>query len=176
LGTALIAWAGAAGRDEWADIGRSLILSVLSWQDNNGTVPAFIEMSESGGFTASTGGTLSAATIYKIISPGEYYPRAVVIGSAVNGLWAWTVASAVTAVQENNVLDIAAYFPVGETHHMMIRGVRPFYKIQIYNIDYPTDSQFESYDSSGWVYSAQEQILTVKLKHREPAEHIKIFY
>jgi hypothetical protein len=176
LGKAIIAWAGAAGGDEWADLGRSLVLSVLAMQDNNGDVPAFVEMSESGRITKLTDNMLSAAAIYKIISSGEYYPRAVVIGSAVNGLWTWTAAAAVSAAQENNILDISVIFPSGETHYMMIRGVRPFAKIQIYNMDYPTDYQFERYDSSGWVYSSQDQILTVKLKHRDPTEHIKIFY
>ena len=176
LGKALSTWAGLTGRDDWAGLGHSLILSVLSLQDNSGAVPAFAELSESGEFSYTAGSRLSAARIYGIICPGEYYPRAVLIGSGVNGLWAWTAASAVNAAQESNVLDISASFPAGETHHMMIRGIRPFSKIQIYNMDYPSDSQFERYDSSGWVYSAQDQILTIKLKHREPVERIRIYY
>jgi hypothetical protein len=107
---------------------------------------------------------------------GEYAPRAVSIGSGVNGIWAWTAASSVTATQENNILDITVNFPQGETHHMMIRGVRPFAKIQLYNMDYRTDPQFERYDSSGWIYSAQDQILVLKMKHRSTAEHIRIYY
>ena len=176
LGKALIAWAGAAGRDEWADLGHSLILSVLSMQNNSGAVPVFISIDETGGLSNLTGSTLSAAAVYRIISPGDYYPRALAIGSVANGMWAWTAASVVTATQEGHVLDISASFPNGETHHMMIRGIRPFTKIQIYNMDYPTDPQFEIYDSSGWVYSAQEHLLTVKLKHRGPVEHVRIFY
>jgi len=181
LGRALSAWAVAVGRDDWANLGRSLILSALSLQDNEGAVPASVTISEAGKFSGATGSglnaeRLSAARVYKIIMPGEHYPHAAVIGSGVNGLWTWTTAPLVSATQENNVLDIAASFPTGETHHMMIRGVRPFSKIQIYNMDYPTDPQFERYDSSGWVYSSQEQILTVKMKHREPMEHVRIFY
>lgn len=176
LAKALFTWARAAGKNDWAALGYSLMLSVLSLQDNTGAVPAFVYVTESGGFSGAADNKLSAGKIYRIIGPGENNPRAAVIGSGVSGLWAWTAASAVNAAQENNVLDIAASFPTGETHYMMIRGVRPFSKIQIYNMDYPTDWQFERYDSSGWVYSAQDQILTVKLKHRGPVEHIKIFY
>jgi len=176
LGKALAAWAGAAGKNDWADLGQSIILSALFLSDNSGNVPAFVNVSESGVFSGAAGKKLSAARVYGIICPGDYYPRSMVIGSAVNGLWAWTAASSVSATQENNVLDIAVSFPMAETHHIMIRGIRPFEKIQIYNMDYPTDPQFERYDSSGWVYSAQDQILTVKLKHREPVEHIKIYY
>jgi len=176
LGKALSAWAEATGRDDWAYLGHSLILSAFSLQDTAGAAPAFVTVSESGGFAGTTDGGLSAARIYRIIRPGEYYPHAAQIGSGVNGLWAWTAATAISATQENNILDIAAAFPTGETHHMMIRGIRSFSKIQIYNMDYPTDSQFETYDASGWVYSSQEQILTVKLKHRGPVEHVRIFY
>jgi hypothetical protein len=176
LGTSLSAWAEAAGRDDWAYLGHSLILSALSLQDNTGAAPAFVDLSESAGFSGAADGRLSAARIYRIITPGEYYPRAVIIGSSANGLWTWTAAAAISATQENNVLDIAATFPAGETHHMMIRGIISFSKIQMYNMDYPTDSQFERYDAPGWVYSSQEQILTVKLKHRDPVEHVRIFY
>ncbi|MCL2881004.1 MAG: hypothetical protein FWF29_12245 [Treponema sp.] len=176
LGKALYAWADATGRDDWSNLGHSLIMSVLSLSDNTGSVPATVNLSDSGSFSYVQGNKVSAARIYRLISPGDYYPRAVVIGSGVNGLWAWTAASAVTATQENNVLDIGASFPTGETHYMMIRGIQPFSKIQIYNMDYHTDPQFERYDSSGWVYSSQDQILIIKLKHRGPVEHIKIFF
>jgi hypothetical protein len=127
-------------------------------------------------FSEVPGSRLSAARLYRVLGFGEYRPRAAVIGSGVNGIWAWTAASAVNAAQDGNVLDISVSFPMGETHHMMIRGVRPFTKIQLYNIDYRTDPQFERYDSSGWVYSSQDQILVLKMKHRAAVEHIRIFY
>jgi len=176
LANVLIAWGTATGRDEWANLGRSLILSAISLQDNTGAVPAFVNISEAGMFSNAPGTMLSAAYISRFFNSGDYYPHAVVIGSGVNSLWAWTAASAVSATQESNILNIAVSFPMGETHHMMIRGIRPFTKIQMYNMDYPSDPQFERYDSSGWVYSAQEQILTVKMKHRGPVEYIRVFY
>jgi hypothetical protein len=59
---------------------------------------------------------------------------------------------------------------------MLIRGLRPFVKIQLYGIDYRTDPQFERYDSSGWSFSSSEQTLLLKLKHRSQVEHIRVFY
>jgi hypothetical protein len=176
LGKALWMWAESANRGEWAALGRSLVVSVLSLADGTGTTPPRLLLSGDGQITEDPGPRISSARLYRILNPGEYYPRPVVIGSGVNGIWAWTAASAVTAAQENNVLDISVSFPAGETHYMMIRGVRPFDKIQLYNIDYRTDPQFERYDSSGWVYSAQDQILLLKMKHQTTVEHIKIFY
>jgi hypothetical protein len=176
LGSSLLAWAEDSGSRDWAGVGRSLVLSILSLIDSEGTAPAALAISEEGIISESPGRRIRSARIYRILRPGEYYPRAAGIGAGINGIWTWTAASTVSASQENNVLDISVSFPAGETHYMMIRGVRPFEKIQLYNIDYRTDPQFERYDSSGWVYAAQDQILILKIKHRAATEHIRIFY
>jgi hypothetical protein len=177
LGAALISYGESAGKEDWAGLGRSLVLSVLSLADSSGTVPASLLLSEENTIRENTEAPrLNSARLYRILRPGEYQARAAGIGAAVNGIWTWTAASAISASQENNVLDISASFPVGETHYMMIRGLRPFTKIQLYNIDYRTDPQFERYDSSGWAYSASEQTLLLKMRHRTTVEHIRIFY
>jgi hypothetical protein len=62
------------------------------------------------------------------------------------------------------------------THHIIIRGIRPFIRLQIHGMDWRTDSQFERYDSSGWVYYPQDQVLILKLRHRELVENIRIIY
>jgi len=43
-------------------------------------------------------------------------------------------------------------------------------------MDWRSDSQFERYDSSGWVYYSQEQTLVLKMRHRTQVENIRIFY
>lgn len=176
LGRALTLWAESAGRSDWAALGRSLNVSILSLADSAGTVPRALLAAPDGAIQEAPDPRISGARLYRVLMPGDYSPRAVLIGSGVNGIWAWTAASALSATQENNVLDISVSFPPGETHYMMIRGIRPFTKIQLYNMDYRTDPEFERYDSSGWVYSAAEQILVLKMKHRAVTEHIRVFY
>jgi hypothetical protein len=176
LGRSLLSWAEDSGGGDWAGVGRSLVLSVLSLIDGEGTAPAALDISEEGIISEDPERRVTAARLYRALNPGEYYPRAAGIGAGVNGIWTWTAASAISASQENNVLDISVTFPAGETHYMMIRGIRPFSKIQLYNIDYRTDPQFERYDSSGWIYSSQDQILILKMKHKAQVEHIRIFY
>ena len=163
----------------WAAIGRSLILSALSLGDASGAVKAGLTLSESGEINENQNparSDLTTARLYRILNPLDTYPRALAIGAAVNSIWTWTAAQTVSASQENNVLDIAVNFPAGETHYMLIRGVRPFTKIQLYNMDFRTDPQFERYDSSGWSYIPQEQTLLLKMKHRTTEEHVRIFY
>jgi hypothetical protein len=177
LGAALIIYGENTDNEDWAGLGRSLVLSILSLVDSSGMAPASLVFSEENNIHGNPEGPrLNSARLYRILRSGEYSARAVGIGAAVNGIWTWTAASAISVSQENNVLDISASFPVGETHYMMIRGVRPFTKIQLYNIDYRTDPQFERYESSGWVYSASEQTLLLKMRHRTTVEHIRIFY
>ncbi|MDR0587229.1 MAG: hypothetical protein LBG26_08325 [Treponema sp.] len=164
-------------------LGRSIILSVLSFADETGSAPRIVVQDDNGGFSEKPdAGRLGSARIYRICrteNSGEYYARAQSLSSnetPAAGLWAWTAASNVSAVQRPGITDITVSFPAGETHYMMIRGVRPFAVLQLYGIDYPTDPQFERYDSSGWTYSPQEQTLLLKMKHRSSTERIGIIY
>jgi hypothetical protein len=177
LGKALLDWAEQGENGPWAGLARSLILSTLALEDSAGSAPRRVEIAGTGEIAEESGGArISTARLYHILAPGEYGPRALSIGAVVNGLWAWTAAASLSASQENNVLDISVGFPAGETHYMLVRGVRPFTKIQLYGMDFRTDPQFERYDSSGWVYQAAEQTLLLKMRHRAAVEHIRLFY
>ncbi|MDR1278790.1 MAG: hypothetical protein LBK02_08565, partial [Treponema sp.] len=111
LGRALWRWAESAGRSDWAALGRSLIVSVLSLADGAGTVPRSLLVSAAGEIQEAPAPRISSARLYRILTPGEYHPRSAPIGSGVNGIWAWTAVSALGAAQENNVLDISVSFP-----------------------------------------------------------------
>ena len=147
LGSALIDWAQADS--QWAAIGRSLVLSALS----------------SGGY--------GSGKLHKMLKHADYYPRA---ASLSDSLWVWTASQPVTASTIDGNLNIAFSFPVNSSHYVMIRGVTPFNRIQIHDRDWRSDSQFERYDSSGWIYYSQEQTLILKMRHRAQVETIRIFY
>jgi hypothetical protein len=148
LGKAINDWAQQEQNTEWIAIGRSLILSVL------------------------TGDTMGGK-FYNVLKPGNYNPHAVLLD---NGIWAWTVSPAVKASYTAGNLNIDISFPVGAAHYVIIRGIKPFIKIQMHGQDWRTDNQFERYDSSGWVYYSQDQTLILKLKHRTTLESIRVFY
>jgi len=151
LGKALLAWAVNTEDSEWAAVGRSLILSAL------------------------TGGGVGAGNLYTSLNPGNYYPRAEWLAN--DGLWAWTVTpTARASYNAQGNLTISTSFPVNLSHYVIVQGVRPFIKIQIHDRDWRTDSQFERYDSSGWVYYQQDQILILKLSHRATVENVVVFY
>ncbi|MDR1428847.1 MAG: hypothetical protein LBI85_01030 [Spirochaetaceae bacterium] len=174
LGRALASYGEAAGRDDWASVGRSLLITVLNLSGDPGSAPVKIRFNPDGSLQNTAENRVDLASLYSIMDSGDYRPRALAAGSP--GIWTWTAASSISSRNTREALEIAVTFPAGETHYMIIRGVRPFAKIQLYNIDYRTDPQFERYDSSGWAYSASEQTLIIKMKHKTQVEYVRIFH
>ena len=150
LGKALVSWAEFARNPEWRAIGRSLILSTL------------------------THSSIGSGNFYSRINTGNYYPKALML--ADNGLWAWTVSSSVRASNADGNMNIEISFPANMSHFIIIRGLPPFLRLQIHGQDWRTDSQFERYDSSGWVYYSQDRTLILKMRHRTTVENVRIFY
>jgi hypothetical protein len=176
LGKALARYAEYAGNTDWAAVGRSLILSALSLVNESGTVPSSISRAENGIVQeAPDSPRFGSAKLYRILNPGESYPRAVRVLGPPDPVWAWTGATDISITREGGDMDIAAAFPVGLTHYMLVRGIPPPSKVQLYEKDYRTAPDFERYDSSGWLYSAAEQTLLIKMRHRSPVEHVRIF-
>ena len=180
LGKALLDYAEIVDDSAWAGIGRSLILSSLSLGDSPGEVKAAIILSDSDStdyiIIEESPERLSSAGLYRSLNLSAFLPRAVDLALPGNNIWAMTAAEKVSASMRNNMLEISVSFPAGESHYMILRGIRSFSRIQLYNIDYRSDPQFERYDSSGWVYNVQEQTLLVKMRHRAGEESIRIFF
>jgi len=149
LGKALVYWADMTHNNEWSGIGKSLILSAIS----------------SG----------NAGRLHNILKPVDYYPRAAWLTDS--GHWAWTISQTLRAsFGTDGNLTISVTFFANMAHHMIIRGIRPFNRIQIHGMDWRSDSQFERYDSSGWVYYPEDQVLIIKLRHRTAMENVRIIY
>jgi hypothetical protein len=152
-------------------LGKSLILSVLSLADSSGAIPRRVSF-DMGVFTHGAE-LMPSFHIYRVCFTGENYAR---MQAVVSGIWAWTAASSINSTTEDGRLDIIVNFPAGETHYLIIRGVRPFSFVQLNGTTVNQDTQFERYDYSGWSYSASEQTLLIKLRQRLPAERISIVY
>jgi hypothetical protein len=167
LGMALDEWGEITGNDDWAGLGRSLVFSVLSLDDENGSIPSAL-----GG---ASHGRVSTAKLYRLLGLSEHLPRAVATGAA--GVWAWTAASSVTVSQDDRQMDITVEFPAGLTHYVMLRNVRPFALLQINETNWRSASDFESYyDSSGWYYYANERSLILKIRQRTDVERVRVLF
>ena len=146
LGKALINWAQITQNPEWEGIGKSLVLSAIA--------------------------TGNPGRLHNILTPVNY-PRAELL---TDTLWAWTSAQSINASYIGGNLNLAVTFPVNSAHYVILRGIQPFLRIQIHTQDWRSDPNFERYDSSGWVYYPQDQILILKLRHRTSIENVRIYY
>jgi len=148
LGKALVYWAETVRNAEWAPIGRSLVLSAIS--------------------------TGNAGKLHNILKPSDHYPRAVWMTNS--GHWAWTVSPLIRTTDVGGNMNLAITFFPNMTHHLIIRGVRPFLSIQIHGMAWRSDPQFEIYDSSGFIYYPEEQILVLRVRHRSTVETVRLIY
>lgn len=183
-GKILIKYGKTYNKPEWANAGRIIISSVLSFMDEKGNFP------ETASFTFTADGTkktgivknsskvLKASTVYPILVENPYYPREVSLSNELGrGIWAWTSALEIKGSKPSeNQINISIRFPVGESHYLVIRGIKPFTRIQLYGMDYRTDSRFETYNSSGYVYNSATQTLYLKMRHKSETETVRLFY
>jgi hypothetical protein len=174
LGKALADWGDFTGRETWAAIGRSIVLSALSLEDREGQIVSTLNL-DKGISAGESSAYIGAARIYRLLGLGNYRPQAQALSPAFPGLWAWTASPEIRVIREGQILDIAVSFPVGESHYLLIQGVEPFYRLQFYGMDWRTDPNFERYDSSGWVYHPRDRTLALKVKHRAEVEHIRLY-
>jgi len=179
LGNALIRWGEQTGSEDWAALGRSLVFSVMSLGDSfpgagDGSIPAAIASSALGVLTASAE-RIGSASLFRMLGESDYLPRAVATG--VDGIWAWTAARSVSLTQSANFIDIFVDFPVGQTHSVMLRGIRPFALLQIHNQNTARNPSFEdNHNISGWDYFEEEETLVVKIQHRANVERIRVLF
>ncbi|MDR2747378.1 MAG: hypothetical protein LBB77_08030 [Treponema sp.] len=174
LGKALENWGELTGRETWAAIGRSIVLSILSLEDREGQIISTLNID--GEVPAGESPAyISAARLYRLLRLGNYRSRAQALSPAFPGLWAWTASPEIHLIREGQVLDIAVSFLAGESHYLLIQGLEPFYRLQFYGMDWRTDPNFERYDSSGWAYYTRDRTLILKIKHRADVEHIRLY-
>jgi hypothetical protein len=174
LGMALHAWGEKHKEKAWAALGRSIVFSIISLENVNGFVPAFLIIDDNNEYTASTE-RISTAKLYRQLGGNEYLPHET--GAGANGVWAWTAASTINITQNDRQMDISVRFPAGETHYIMIRNVKPFPILQIYGQNWRRAADFEGYyNASGWYYSEQDQTLVLKIAHRSNTELVRVLF
>jgi hypothetical protein len=177
LGISLSEFGDASGNSEWAAIGRSLVLSALSFADDAAVLPSAVTGGPGLNFTAAEDASgIEGARIYPYLDISPFYPHAIGADTVMYGVWLWTSSPAVAAAYKNNILEFGITFPLSSPHYLMILGIRPFSRIQMRGMDYRSDPQFERYNSPGWMYLPKEQILLIKMVHRTELETVKIFF
>lgn len=116
------------------------------------------------------------ANLYPIVAyDNKYYPHLQIINSeSDNIIWAWTCAENISYEKESeNIASIIIDFPESLTHYVIIKGIPTFSVIYIYDMAFRTDPRFETYNSSGYVYTAKTDTLLLKSRHKTKKESIR---
>ncbi len=173
-GTYLTAFGTASSKPALIGIGQSLVEGVFALADAQGFMPS--RVLASGALERRTG-TLSPEELYPLVADNPYYPHEVSFGRDLGpGLWAWTCAPSLTVQTSASHFVFSARFPTGSAHFLTFYGINPFTNIQLYEMDYSPDNDFENYNASGYLYNKPTSALFLKMKHKKENEDIKLTF
>jgi hypothetical protein len=174
-GVDLVAYGTASSKPALIGAGQSLVEGVLGLADAQGFEPSRVLVAS--GALAQRNGTILPEDIYPIVADNSYYPHETSFALDISpGIWAWTCTPSLTVQATSSRYLFLATFPAGRSHYLSFYGIRPFANIQLYDIDYNPDNDFESYDASGYLYNKSANALYMKMKHKKDAEDIKLSF
>ena len=120
------------------------------------------------------------SSIYRMIAPDNtYFPHAEILGWYGDScVWAWTCAQSISCAHDNALTaNILIEFPHEQTHYVIFSGVPDFRgKIEIQGMMFRTDPNFETYNSSGYVYQGSTRSLFLKSRHKSRTELVRLFF
>lgn len=120
------------------------------------------------------------AELYPVLTKNNTnYPHSLVMDKNSNEtVWAWTCASNITYEENENSSEalITVSFKQGDSHYIIINGIKPFVGIEIYGLSFHTDPRFETYNSSGYIYNEKTHTLFLKSRHKVSNEKIRLYF
>lgn len=177
-------------RADWMAAARLIFMTLLSLAESANELPAVISIPDTARRTGAesrlarqgarqSGGRASSAQaiplggIYPLVeTASSCYPRGI---PAYPRYILWSCAENISlSISSEGVIEISAEFPIGQTHYMALGGVPSFYSIRIHDSEYRSDPLFESRNASGFMYSANDGAIFIKLRQRTARETITI--
>jgi hypothetical protein len=174
-GTCLVAYGNQASKPIYVGVGQSLVEGALGLSDAQGLMPARLAAND--GSTQDKSGSLAPEDVYAWAAGNPYYPHDIAFARDIApGLWAWTCSPSLTLQASPSRYVFLSDFPIGQSHFMAIYGIKPFVNIQLYDIDYSPDNNFEGYDASGFLYDKETGALYLKMRHKKQDEDIRLSF
>ena len=173
-GNLLIEEARKNNDSRYQAIGRQLIMSVLNYSSEDGSIPAKLFFNADG--AVSREGSIPPEEIYPLVINPPAYPRHVSLASELgSGSWALTAAERFTLRSTPRETTISMDFPPGSIHHLAIKGIKSFNVLYMNGIRWNGDPNFQRY-YAGWYYDKANETLYMKIRHRKKTETIRILY
>ena len=173
-GNTLIEAGSALSRGSYATIGRTLIYSALDLADTEGFLPSRVRIQN--GKVEPAGDTISPQSIYDLLPGSDYTPKEYPLYAYLYpGSWVWTVSRIMEVKIDDAQYRFVFSFPVGDTHYLLIQGIRPLSSMIMHGIPWKPDPEYFRY-TDGWSYDEGTQTLYVKLTHRLESEELVLNY
>ena len=174
IGDALMRAGEALAEDSYIALGRTLIYSVLDLADTEGFLPSRVRIR--GGEVEPTEDLLSPESIYRLVPGVHYTPAEYPLYSYLYpGSWVWTASQLTDVKMDEQQYRFFFSFPIGETHYLLIQGLRPMTSMIMHEIPWKSDPEYFRY-TDGWTYDESTQTLFVKLTHRKISEELVLNY
>ena len=118
------------------------------------------------------------ADVYQFLVPNNpYYPHSqILLAENSRTIWAWTCSPNISYTETKDEANISVSFRQGDSHYIILNGIKPFMGIEIYSLSFHTDPRFETYNSSGYVYDEKTQTLFLKSRHKVSNEKIRLIF
>lgn len=120
--------------------------------------------------------------LYPFLIDNPYYPHFVLLDdTAENPVWVYTCSPTVksehhTQANGRDAVTLSITLQEQSSHYLIFGNVKSFRQIFIYDIAYRSDPNFERYNSSGYVYQANNKLFLLKSRHRKAIETIRLVY
>jgi len=169
-GSLLVRAGALLSSTQLAGLGRALIVSALSFSEDNGFLPATLSVSS--GRAAPQAGTIAPESVYALLPLGRYLPHGVPLFQVMGpACWVWTAASLVSAVQADGEIRLVFAYPAGVPQHLVFQGVRPFKQLRLHGIPWHSDPSYAKY-SDGWDYNVATGTLSMKITGKQDKEEV----
>ncbi len=174
IGNAFMRAGEALTKDSYISLGRTLIYSVLDLADAEGFVPTRVRIQD--GEAEPLADLLSPESIYRLVPSVHYTPAEYPLYSYLYpGSWIWTASRLTDVKIDDQQYRFFFSFPTGETHYLLIQGIRPMASMIMHGIPWKSDPEYFLY-TDGWAYDESTQTLFVKLTHRKISEELVLNY
>jgi hypothetical protein len=162
------------GDTQLTSMGRQLVLSVLDLSDQNGFLPRFLILR--GSAIVDIEGTLGPEDLYVYLHENPAYPRQVSFYREIGpGSYMLTVAELTGRDISDSRYEISIRSPANRTHYILMQGIRPFARLELFGLTWRNDPNFELY-VKGRHYNRQTQTLMIKHTDANPEQDIVVAY
>ena len=159
-GAALLDHGLRTGNDTLVVAGRHLILSAISFADQNGMIPATLLLREEELDLSDE--SVGPESLYRYLVSNDAYPRHRSLSNELGvPAWAWSAVPLTVTEASESVWRFSIEYPRLRTHYLVIGGVPPFDTMELFGQTWRDAPDFEVY-SKGRHYLEDAGLLLIK--------------